>query len=256
MKTILGIKKISKTEKTHFYWNSLLITILETLMNHSLIKISLLMLTGLIAQDSWSKNPLIIGECLANLKSKHYLQNNFDSIYPREIIFTCKYDCMGEQGPIEILGTSTITVTSIASGARNIVCQGIKVKETSFGYDFKSVEPFYAYNTKIPEVKLWASANISKDNDFERALMSQLQLTLNAVGESYLKVGSQSTQYQHYIDAGSRLILLAKGLSSDSRDLKDYMSQIEAGQFEGHALDSEHGLVMAILKTSGRWLFD
>lgn len=58
---------------------------------------------------------------------------------------------------------SKVTVTSMDDDALSIVCQGVKVKKVSWGYDFDKVEPFYAYQSNFLEIKRWAFENVNQD---------------------------------------------------------------------------------------------
>jgi len=189
---------------------------------------------------------LEIGECLANPDSKKYFDTDFHAPYPKLISFTCRYKCMGERGEVDILGTSKIESFSTNDDAKKIVCDGVKVKNAPWGFEFDKVEPIYSHSSRVREIKEWANLNIDHNNKFEYDLLIKLKETLVAVANSY-QIAGQNPQYAYFKEAGDELLSIAQALPDDTRELdhaiKKYLIDSNSDLRNG----SKEGLLYGVL---------
>lgn len=188
-----------------------------------------------------------ISFCTPIVDSKKYITNEFSHPYPREVIFSCLYECKADEHTDLILGTSSVIVRNILDDAKKVVCEGIKVKKVSWGWDFDRVEPFYAYSSHVSEIKKWASLNISRDNSHEKKLLRSLKFTLLAVASGYEKVAT--TEFKYFGEAAKTLNEIAKGLPQNPSILDFYISKIP----QHISMDTSDGLVYGILMNSARF---
>jgi antitoxin component of RelBE/YafQ-DinJ toxin-antitoxin module len=103
---------------------------------------------------------------------------------------------MGESGVSEITGLRTVEVRSLADEARLPVCLGVQVKQTSWGYDFDRVDPFFVYASGMGELKSWARAQkLPVDLASSKHLMEEMKDTLKQVSSSYKIAGQNSPEF-------------------------------------------------------------
>ena len=105
--------------------------------------------------------------CVADEASKKYLSDHFSKPYPKKVKFSCIYKCRKESSFQTIKGISEITVNNLQGDATRVVCQGVRVKKVSYGFEFDKTIPFYAHEAQTPQVKAWADLNISHANSYE-----------------------------------------------------------------------------------------
>lgn len=155
---------------------------------------------------------------MARVDSKRYLQNDFHAAYPKTVKFECTYECMANSRVELVTGPMSVQVTSMDSDAKDVVCQGVKVKKVSWGYDFDGVEPFYAYQTGIKQIKAFAFANVNRNNKNEKQLLEDLKINLNKVIGAYVM-----TKVPYFVDAAMILDQIAKELPASTKTLDKYM---------------------------------
>ena len=195
---------------------------------------------------------LEVGECLADPASKRYLSNDFSTSYPKTTRFSCIYKCMSENGLVDIKGISSIKTYNISDDAKRIVCQGVRVKRVSWGYDFDNVEKFFSHATKIREVKTYANKNFDTFSPASRHLVKRLKSNLSEVSLSYAMAGQNSSEFAQ---ASEMLNELSTSLESDFGLLKEYLNMIEDMNGEiGYEL-SALNLVLNYLKAEAYWLY-
>ncbi|EPZ52484.1 hypothetical protein M902_2422 [Bacteriovorax sp. BAL6_X] len=150
------------------------------------------LLIGLLTLNIFAVQPSS-GFCLAKYTTKKYIQNDFTAPYPKEVIFSCQYECrdMEGQSTEKISGISKIVVTSLTDDALKVVCQGVVVKKSKWGYDYDRTEEFYAHQTNIKEIKEWAKQSIPLENEYTLKLLTEFKDHLKKVYPSY-KIAGQS----------------------------------------------------------------
>lgn len=186
--------------------------------------------------------------CLPRVDSKRYIQNDFHAAYPKTVKFECTYECMAN-GRVELVtGPMTVQVTSMDSDAKDVVCQGVKVKKVSWGYDFDGVEAFYAYQTGIKQIKAFAFANVNRNNKIEKQLLEDLKMNLNKVIAAYIM-----TRVPHFTEAALILDSIAKELPASTKTLDKY-TDIVVKQNGKIAFDSTaESLVLMNVSSNAAW---
>lgn len=195
------------------------------------------------------------GQCEADIiKPKTYIQNDFQAPYPKQVVFSCFYNCHGPNGIESIIGVTKVRVSNINSDARTVVCQGVKVKEVSWGYDFDGTTPFYAYNTRIESIKKWAFQYISRENSMELEKLAELKEVLDQVGQSFVTAGSSNITYSYFMEAGEVLLDIARELPDSSKLLDKYLEEIiqQNGTFLGSVNTKEY-LIFNNLIQQAHW---
>lgn len=183
-------------------------------------------ITLLFASWVFAINP---GHCLTDYSSKRYIQNDFSAPYPKEVIFSCKYECENFDGvKSQMTGISTIVVNSLRDDAYRVVCQGVKVKKTSWGYDYDSTNEFYAHDTRIPEVKEWANDELPIYNLISEKYLKEFASKISNVAQSYLMAAqSQSPYAKDFEKAGQVLERISKELPANKKTFEEYRLVLE-----------------------------
>ena len=165
--------------------------------------------------------------CRPILDSKRYLTNNFEMKYPKKVKFECNYECLANNQVSTITATSEVTVTSMDDDASSVVCQGVRVKKVSWGYDFDGADIFFAYDTNLLEIKRFAFENIKLNNNSPEVLarLNKLKLDLNQVAAAYIQAGASSGA-QGFKDAGKILFEIAEQLPQKTTLLDNAIKQI------------------------------
>lgn len=144
------------------------------------------------------------GECKARPESKKYINGNFHQPYPKQVSFTCVYDCKGNSGIEEVSGVSEIQVKSMLDDGIKVVCQGVEVRYTGVYFDYVGTIPFYAFDAAAPGVKTWAFARVDRNNPIEFEKLEKLKSTLKQIASTYILVGSNPA-FSYYKEAGELL---------------------------------------------------
>jgi hypothetical protein len=165
------------------------------------------------------------GECQAITESKVYLSDHFTIPYPRDVEFTCLYKCLGtgENFSHEVLGTSKVAVRNQSDDALKVVCQGIKLKKTPWGYDFDRLVPFYAYETRIKELRDWAEEFVSRDNLYEKENLNELKSKLDEVAFSYKLASDSDTITSNSFTLASALLIKVSETLPENTQLLDLL---------------------------------
>jgi hypothetical protein len=186
--------------------------------------------------------------CIPRHESKRYLTSDFSSAYPRTVKFECTYECQSN-GRIDLVtGPMSVTVSSIEQDARDVVCQGVKIKKVPWGYDFDGVEAFYAYETSIKEVKAFAFAHINRNNAKERELLTNLRASLLKVAGSY-----QTTGVQAFMDAAKILTEIGQELPGSTKLLDKYSALILSRNGVVKLEASSESLILSSLSALAAW---
>lgn len=207
----------------------------------------LLLITLLSALNAYSSTSMDLGTCTPDYSSKKYIKNNFQENYPKDVVFKCNYSCKSKNGIDLVVGISRMTISSVSEDAKRVVCDGVKVKKVPWGWDFDGVEPFYAYDTRVDEIKKWAFANIDKNNKYELSLLKKLKRVLTEAARGYLVVNIKG--YEYYPEAGSILLDIASGLPQDTKKLDFYINSLK----QNSSMLTKEGLVAAILFSNARF---
>ncbi|MEE3078789.1 MAG: hypothetical protein VX341_05585 [Bdellovibrionota bacterium] len=200
----------------------------------------------------FSANALSFGECVADPSSKRYMNDVFYDQYPKTFVFKCNYDCLSSDGIEKVTAISSAVSYNLRDDARKVVCEGVKVKEIPYGFEFDKVIPFFSHQTRTKEIKEWASRNIPVFTDSSRNLLNHFYQQIDEVAKSYLIAGRASISFK---DAGETLSLIV-----NERDekvlLNEYLMLLNkklANGPLGHELTSEN-LVLKSIYAHGRWM--
>lgn len=163
------------------------------------------------------------GTCRAIPDSKVYLSDHFSLSYPKQAKFTCLYECLGTGQDMthEVLGTSEVLVRNESDDAFKVVCQGVKIKKTSWGYDFDRVVPFYAYETRIKELRSWAEDFVSKNNPLEFEKLKKLKKDLLEVVDGYRQASRSGVPSSSSFGKASRFLEKVSDKLPQSPELLD-----------------------------------
>ena len=195
---------------------------------------------------------LSLGECTADPSSKRYLNDVFYDQYPKTFVFKCSYDCLSSAGIEKITAISSTVSYNLRDDARKVVCEGVKVKEIPYGFEFDKVIPFFSHQTRTKEIKEWASRNIPVFTDSSRKLLNHFYQQIDKVAKSYIIAGRASIFFK---DAGETLSLIVnerheKVLLNEYLMLLD--KKLKKGPL-GHELTSEN-LILKSIYAHGRWM--
>lgn len=174
------------------------------------------------------KNPDLKNNfCRPILDSKKYLTNNFEMSYPKKVKFECTYECMTNNRVTNVNAISEVTVTSMDDDASSVVCQGVRVKKVSWGYDFDGVDLFYAYDGKMTELKRFAFENVVMKNSAPEEVerLTKLKADLNQVAAAYIQAGASSGAVG-FRDAGKILSDIASQLPQKTILLDNAIKQL------------------------------
>lgn len=198
------------------------------------------------------------GTCRAIPESKVYLSDHFSLPYPKDVEFSCLYECLGlgtdQSLSHEVLGTSKVRVRNQVNDALKVVCQGVKVKRTSWGYDFDKLESFYAYETRIEELREWADEYVSKVNPFEVEKLVELKENLREVVDGYRQASrSGGATADSFAKAVNLLESILVGLPKDVDMLDQSIISVRSGNLliVGDALANQ--LSSQVLKSLAYW---
>lgn len=196
---------------------------------------------------------LEVGECVAFPQTKKYTNSDFTAPYPKEVSFTCKYECKSFNAIESIVAEKTVTLTSFKDEGRVPVCEGVKVKETSWGYDFDGVEPFFVYLAGMSALNQWGvSKELPVDLPSSKELMIKLKDNLYQIGSSYLVAGQNS---EIFLEAAEKILEIEASLPENTSKLDLYVQEIEAlGKVIPNEFNSQN-LIQRVILTSAKWRF-
>lgn len=218
----------------------------------SLILLSI-MSSNLLAKDVLPENNF----CSPMIDSKKYISTNFSLNYPRQAQFECTYRCKTEGKISTIIAISKVTVTSMEDDALSVVCQGVKVKKVSWGYDFDKVEPFYAYQSNLLEIKRWAFENVNQDprkNQQEVILLKALKADLYKISAAFISSGaSGGSSTAYFLEAGLKLSKIAEELPNKTTLLDETIRQIVVNRGNGRLDGTAQPLINQMLSSAASW---
>ncbi|EQC45335.1 hypothetical protein [Bacteriovorax sp. Seq25_V] len=186
------------------------------------------------------------GECVAIPSSKVYINPDFTQPFPKTISFACKYECQADT--LEVINaTSTIKVNNFDEEARNLVCQGVIVKKSKWGYEMDSVEPFFIYATRLSEIKDFGHGReIPVDIDASASLREKLNTDFKLISSAYITAGKNSPEF---LEAG----LLLESMIDNLPLLDEYLSKFSAADYKVPPGLSSEGLLYNVLISSAFW---
>ncbi|MFG1499468.1 hypothetical protein ABMA70_04605 [Halobacteriovorax sp. XZX-3] len=196
------------------------------------------------------------GFCLADYATKKYIQNDFSAPYPKEVIFSCQYDCrdMESESIEKITGISKVSVSNISDDALKVVCQGVIVKKSKWGYDYDRTLEFYAHQTNIKEVKSWANHTIPTENKYTTKLLTDFKNHLNKVYPSYKIAGESKTEVaKEFAQAAYVLEEMAKQLPENRNLFDEYRLMLEQRNGETGSELTANKLVMDQILFGASW---
>lgn len=155
-----------------------------------MLSMKALLLMAIFSFGSMASVEIPVNHCSPVVDSKVYRSGDFQSPYPRTVSFDCTYICHTAGKLIRLQGRSTVRVHSMDEDASMTACQGVLVKKVAWGYDFDRVQPFYAYDTKIKELKRFAFKAVSRQNDTEIEYLLHLKQNLDVVIKAYAQAGN------------------------------------------------------------------
>ena len=194
------------------------------------------------------------GYCEAVPASKRYLTSNFEAPYPKTVKFTCKYNCIGNNGKEQITAKSEVLINSPLEDAIKVVCQGVNVKKSRWGYELDSVEPFYAYESYLNEIKTWAFDSVDRVPELEHKKLVKLKALLKEIASSYAIAGTTPSQHSKaFLEASQVLSQIEQDLPYETRFLMSTIGRLQTTK-QDPANPTSDSLVHSILSSSARWL--
>lgn len=185
------------------------------------------------------------GECVANPSSKKYIDADFHTPFPKTISFSCVYECLGNVSQ-KITAKSSITVRSMDEEALNLVCQGVVVKKSKWGYEFDHVQNFFVYDTNLIEInKFGKSEGIAVDTQSSLILNEKMAQTLMTISNAYKIAGQNS---EAFLEAS----LVLEQMSTDFSLIDSYIEILRGQEFKVSAEFNAQNLVFNVLLTSAR----
>lgn len=197
----------------------------------------------------------VLDHCLAIPSTKTYINYDFQAPYPKDVTLSCKYLCQSNEHSIEIRAKRTVRITNQRSEGLDVVCQGVIVKEGRWGHEFDRVEPFFAYDTKMKEIRDWASqVGIEIDGPSSNVLMNNLIENFKLVSSSYNIAGNTNTEASfHFREAALILDKILEELPSDKSSLDYYTNKLRASDGQISNEFSSENLVLRLVLTFGKW---
>lgn len=186
--------------------------------------------------------------------TKKYISNEFHT-YPRNVIFKCTYLCNAEGTIDSVVAISNVTIHNFEEDAYMTACQGVEVKKTTWGYDFDKINPFYAPETRLVELKNGRFENISfnpETNAKEKARLEKLKQDLSQISSSFIVAGSTGPeQTRYFVEAGLTLAKVAEGLPMNTNVLDEVISRI--GEPKTGQANQAAALVDQFIKSAASW---
>ena len=213
------------------------------------------LLTIFLSSSAFAAQPGL-NECSPLPATKKYISKDFHG-YPRDVSFECTSECNKDNTIYPIIAITNAHITSIDEDAIRTTCQGVVVKKTKWRYDFDKVVPFYAPDTNLVELKKWAFTNIDfnpSTNPLEKEKLLKLKADLNQISSSYIIAGTsggQATEY--FIEAGTTLAEIAKGLPLDTKKLDETLQRIIESREESKTPESSEALIETMLSSAASW---
>jgi hypothetical protein len=210
-------------------------------------------LNAFAAKDDVTPGP---NQCASIKDSKVYLSSEFHA-YPRTVVFECDYKC-NANGIIKTLkGTSRVTVNNIEDDLTLPVCLGTILKKVPWGYDFDKIQPFYAPDTYIKELKQWSFDNINfnpRFNSLEKERLTKLKEDLYMVSSSFIvssmNAGASSEMFK---EVGIKLSAIADGLPMDTKLLDEVVQQVIVNRGVATTKMTAETMLMPIIGNSAHW---
>tara|TARA_Y100000780_G_scaffold232595_1_gene268776 strand:- start:82027 stop:82692 length:666 start_codon:yes stop_codon:yes gene_type:complete len=194
------------------------------------------------------------GHCEAEPFSKRYLTSNFEAAYPKTVKFTCKYICIGNNGEEQITAKSEVLINSPLEDAIKVVCQGVNVKKSRWGYELDSVTTFYAYESYLEEIKAWAFDNVDRVPELEHKKLIKLKTLLKEIASSYAIAGTTPSQHSMaFLKASQVLSQIEQDLPDNTQFLMSTLERLQQINIEPGS-PSGDSLTMAVLKSLANWL--
>lgn len=219
------------------------------------MKHSILLLTLILPLSAFATRPGL-NECSPLPATKKYLSKDFHA-YPRDVVFDCVYECNKDDVIYPVNAISKAHINTIDEDALMTTCQGVVVKKTKWGYDFDKVVPFYAADTNLVGLKKWAFANVEFNpatNPHEKAKLLKLKEELNQISTSYIVAGAsggQATKY--FVEAGTTLAEVAKGLPMNTRVLDEVLQRIIENRGKSKTSGTSEALIEMMLSSAASW---
>ncbi|WP_127714506.1 hypothetical protein [Halobacteriovorax sp. HLS] len=220
-------------------------------MNKFIVIASMALSCSAYAISSFEK----LNHCIAIPSSKIYIAYDFTADFPKRAKFSCDYQCKTINGLLKIKSISEKTITNSKDEALNLVCQGVQVKKTSWGYDFEKVLSFFIHDTDLRELKTAATHNgIDIDDQGSEYLMDKLMKTFSEVSKSYAIAGSTNTQYSpDFLEASNELSLIVSELPENTSRIDYYVELISKLNDDFSSRSYSEQLVLGLVKTYAKW---
>lgn len=214
---------------------------------------SIFSLTAFAAKDDVTPG---LNQCASIKDSKVYLTSEFHA-YPRTVIFECDYKCNSDGNIKTLKGTSKVIVNNIDDDLTLPVCLGTVLKKVPWGYDFDKIQPFYAPDTFIKELKQWSFENINfnpKFNSLEKEKLTKLKEELYMVSSSFIvssmSAGSSSVMFK---ELGIKLSAIADGLPMDTKLLDEAIQQVIVNRGVVTTKMTAETMLLPIIGNSAHW---
>ena len=213
------------------------------------------MIITLLSLIALSVQGLELNHCEAKPETKRYIDFDFSSSFPKQAIFSFNYKCSTINGKVIVKAISTRIISNTRDEAYKLVCQGVLVKKTNWGYDFDEVMSFFIHDTDLIELKKTAFNNdISIDAQGSEYLLSKLKMTFLDVSKSYSVAGDSNTAYSpEFKNASLELIKIVQELPYETTTIDYYLNLLLEldGDFTSRVYSEQ--LVLSLVKIYARW---
>ncbi len=227
------------------------------------MKTTLFFITFIFSLHSFALAP---GMCETDPGSKKYLNFPQGISFPKLFVFTCDYECADRNGEIsKVTATTTVKVgqenprallhitnKNMEAEAKQVVCEGVKVKKVPWGWEFDKVIPIYSKSSNTSKLKLWASENINSNNPREIGLLRELKEKLSQSAKSFLMAGGGQAQFLYFKEAGALLTQIHTALPNDTSFLDSTIHECKQGNYQGM---TKLGLVCGQLNLLDKWRY-
>ncbi len=227
------------------------------------MKTIILLISYLYSYNSFALEP---GMCETDPGSKKYISFPQGVSFPKLFVFSCDYECADGNGKVsKITGTTTVKVgqenprsllhisnQNMEAEAKQVVCEGVKVKKVPWGWEFDMAIPIYSKSSNTPELKLWASENIDSNNPREISLLRELKEKLSQSASTFLMAGGGQSQFLYFKEAGALLTQIYSVLPEDTSFLDSAINECKKG--DHHAM-TKLGLVCGQLNLLAKWRY-
>lgn len=220
---------------------------MENKLKHLLFT-SVMLALMLLSLGAAANTDIPANHCLPLPGSKRYIDSDFSTPYPRQVKFECTYECKVKGSIVSVYAIQDVVIRNMEDDARLTACQGVQVKRVSWGYDFDKIIPFYAYDTKMIEMKRFAFESIDQKNSTETIYLMKLKNSLLTVANAY-----HATRVEYFVQAAKELERVATELPAKTVLLDKQIKEITRLKGVLPVAANAQGLVLMNINTHASW---